>query len=160
MGKGWSTSDVAKVYAKQGLAMPEAVKQACGDGGQRRSKYNVGQDAESLAKRTVDDILFDSQKEAQAYISLKIARDNGLIADLELQPLFLLQAAFRDDKGKKHRKIEYRADFRFLRCLPGHMPDESVVVDVKSKGTMTQLFRVKWKMALSKYPQYKWEIWD
>jgi hypothetical protein len=157
MAARWSTNDLAKVYARQGLKMPEALQAACGEGGEKRSKYNIGQDAGSRARRTVDGILFASAKEARAYVSLKIAQERGLIADLELQPRFLLQAAFRDEHGKKHRKIEYVADFQFLRCFPDHMPDERVVVD--TKGVATQVWRLKEKLFRARYSYLKLEIW-
>lgn len=150
MARGFTTSDVAKMYQRQGLSVPDSIKEACGAGD--RSKYNVGYDEASKLKRTVDAILFDSEREAFHYKVLKIALDAGTITDLELQPRFLLQLAFLDGEGKKQRKIEYVADFKFTAM-------SGVVHIVDVKGHLTEPFRIKWKMALARYPQYKWEIW-
>ncbi len=119
--------------------------------GESRQKYN--------SRRTeLDGIVFDSCAEALAYQELKLQQAVGHIAELKLQPRYLLQEAFRDDKGKWHRAISYRGDFSFLRIRPDHMPDESICVDVK--GVQTPVFRMKAKMFAKAYPHITLEIWD
>ncbi len=135
----WSTSDLADAYRRLGEPCP--ITAACGEG---RSKYN--------AHRTVvDGITFDSGAEAHHWRALVIAEQAGAISQLERQPAFLLQAKFTDESGKKHRAITYRADFRFVRG------GKVTVVDVK--GYPTEAFKLKWKMALAKYPEITWELW-
>lgn len=91
-------------------------------------------------KTEVDGIRFDSKKEANRYCELKLLERQGLIANLELQPVFVLQ----EGKGLT---IKYKADFRYLE------PDGNYVVeDVKSKGTMTAVYRLKKKLLLKQYP--------
>lgn len=102
-------------------------------------------------KTTVDGIRFDSKVEANAYLTLKALLAMGQIADLKLQPRFLLQEAFRDGSGKTHRQIEYRGDFEFQRG------EEHVVVEVK--GFATEAWRIKEKLFRFKYPEIKLEIW-
>lgn len=73
--------------------------------GRKRSRFNA-------VLTTVDDHVFKSAGEAARYMVLKRYLDMGLIADLELQPVFVLQEPFVLD-GKKILAITYKADFRY-----------------------------------------------
>lgn len=68
----------------------------------------------SNRKVTIDNILFDSKKEARRYQQLKLMEKAGLITDLALQPKFTLQESFKY-KNKTYRKIDYIADFSYVR---------------------------------------------
>lgn len=103
----------------------------------RTSKYNA-------SKVTVDGHRFDSRREARRYEELKQMEAAGKIAQLELQPRFELQPAFRY-RGEAVRKIEYVADFRYLDYERGGL----VVEDVK--GMKTDVYRLKRKLFLAKY---------
>lgn len=103
----------------------------------RSGKYNA-------SKMTVDGHRFDSQREARRYETLKQREAAGKIAQLELQPRFELQPAFRY-RGEAVRKIEYVADFRYLDYERGGL----VVEDVK--GMKTDVYRLKRKLFLAKY---------
>lgn len=103
----------------------------------RNSKYNA-------AKVTLDGHRFDSRREARRYEELKQMEAAGKIAQLELQPRFELQPAFRY-RGEAVRKIEYVADFRYLDYERGGL----VVEDVK--GMRTDVYRLKKKLFLAKY---------
>ena len=92
------------------------------------SKYNN-------KKTIVNGIKFDSKLESEFYEYLL-----EMGCDFELQPVFLLQDKF-EHNGKKYRKIEYKADFRI----------GNVVIDVK--GQETDVFKLKRKMLLYKYPE-------
>lgn len=103
----------------------------------RSGKYNA-------SKVTVDGYRFDSRREARRYEELKQMEAAGKIAQLELQPRFELQPAFRY-RGEAVRKIEYVADFRYLDYERGGL----VVEDVK--GMKTDVYRLKRKLFLAKY---------
>lgn len=103
----------------------------------RSGKYNA-------AKVTLDGHRFDSRREARRYEELKQMEAAGKIAQLELQPRFELQPAFRY-RGEAVRKIEYVADFRYLDYERGGL----VVEDVK--GMKTDVYRLKRKLFLAKY---------
>ena len=92
-------------------------------------------------KITVDNILFDSKKEAKRYQQLKLMEKAGLITNLALQPKFILQDSFVY-KNRTYRKIEYIADFSYIRVND----DMLVVEDVK--GLKTDVFKLKEKMFL------------
>lgn len=97
-----------------------------------KSKYH--------AKKTeIDGIVFDSKAEANYYLVLKEKQDKGEISQLELQPKYELIPAF-EKNGKKYRKTEYRADFKYF--------DETlkkwIVTDVK--GMETDVFKLKHKL--------------
>lgn len=95
-------------------------------------------------KVIVDDIIFDSIKEANRYQELKLMERAGAIKDLELQPRFELVPKFCHE-GETFRKVEYVADFRYFDVGLGHV----VVEDVK--GYRTDVYKLKKKMLLYKY---------
>lgn len=71
------------------------------------------------------------------------------ITDLELQPHFLLQEAFKKN-GKTFRKIEYIADFKYTEN------GKIIVEDVK--GIQTDVFKLKHKLFEKKYPDLELRI--
>ncbi len=104
----------------------------------KKNKYNA-------IKTTIDGIKFDSKKESKRYLELKGLQDLGEIEQLEMQPKFLLQDGFRRN-GKAIREINYIADFIYTDVSSG----EVVVEDVK--GVQTDVFKLKYKLFLFKYP--------
>ncbi len=94
-------------------------------------------------KTIIDDILFDSQMESHYYLYLKELKEQGVVVDFKLQPVFILQEGFYKD-GKKIRPIQYIADFE-VTYNDGHVE----VIDVK--GKLTDTFLIKRKMLLYKY---------
>jgi hypothetical protein len=102
----------------------------------------------------VDGHTFDSKKEAKDYVYYKLLQDAGQIRNLTLQPRFMLQDAYMDVDGKKHRAIEYVADFMWQDVRT----DKWHVKDTKSKGTRTTVFAIKEKMFRLKYPMYVYEV--
>ena len=100
-------------------------------------------------KTVVDNIKFDSKLEANRYSELKLLERAGEIFDLKLQPRFLLQPNFKY-KGKTHRKIEYVADFEYI-CN-----GQVIVEDVK--GVKTEVFKLKEKLLLYKYPKINFRL--
>ena len=105
------------------------------------NKYN--------AKKTeVDGYVFDSMREANRYKELMLMLKSKEISDLVLQPTFLLLEGFTY-KGKKERKIEYLADFKYK-----DKQGKTVVEDVKSKFTAKlPVYRIKKKLLLDRYPE-------
>lgn len=97
--------------------------------------------AKYKAKNTrIDDICFDSRMEAEYYLKLKEDKENGLIKDFELQPVFELQESFKMGK-KTIRSIKYIADFRVI-----NLDGSSYIVDIK--GFETADFKIKKKIYL------------
>ena len=76
----------------------------------------------------------------------KLLKKTGEIVDFELQPEFVLQEGFKDMKGKWHRAIKYRADFRVI------YPDGKVEV-IDCKGYHTPVYKIKKKLLLKRYPE-------
>ncbi len=96
-------------------------------------------------KTIIDNITFDSKKEAERYLFLKAQLKKGKIRDLKLQPRFELLPSFQKN-GKKYRKCEYIADFSYFDVEQG----EIIVEDVK--GLKTEIYKLKKKMFEYKYP--------
>lgn len=103
----------------------------------KKHKYNA-------KKIVVDEIKFDSKKEAKRYLELKMLEKAGKIKDLKLQPVFLLQEGFYY-RGKAIRQITYRADFEYV-----DEKGNKVIEDVK--GFKTDVYKLKKKLFLKKYP--------
>ena len=98
------------------------------------SKYNS-------RKTVIDDITFDSKKEAKRYIELKKKQEEGEITDLRLQVPFELVPSFTieiDGKKRKRRNIRYIADFVYYEN------GQKVVEDVK--GRKTEIYKLKKKL--------------
>lgn len=89
-------------------------------------------------------IKFDSIKEKNRYVELRIIERLGLIENLELQKEFELQPAFTLN-NKKIRKISYIADFYYF----DKELNDYVVED--TKGMRTEVYRIKKKMFEYKY---------
>lgn len=95
-------------------------------------------------KIIIDDIKFDSNKEARRYKELLLLQKLGKISNLELQPHFLLQDSFKYN-NKTYRKIEYIADFKYF----DKEANELIVEDVK--GFKTDIYKLKKKLFIYKY---------
>lgn len=92
------------------------------------------------AKRTqVDGIWFASGREASWYSQYKLLERGKVISKLELQPEFTLSA-----NGIVIGK--YRADFAYEE------KGKRIIIDVKSKPTITPLYRWKLKHLRAQYP--------
>jgi hypothetical protein len=103
----------------------------------RRHKYGA-------KKVVVDNIAFDSKKEAERYQILVMLEKAGRISDLKLQPKFVLQEGFSIDT-KKYLPITYTADFSYYdRVL-----QEEVVEEVK--GFKTDDYRIRNKLFMKRY---------
>ena len=95
-------------------------------------------------KRTeVDGITFDSKKEAERYLELKMMERAGMIKNLELQKRFVLIP-----ETDKYRACHYVADFAYMTYN-----GNEVIEDVKGykSGQAYQLFILKKKLFYAKY---------
>ena len=102
----------------------------------KKNKYNA-------VKETTGGIRFDSSREAKRYCKLKIQEHCGFISDLKTQVEYILLDAF-EYKGEKIRKLSYFADFEYKK--------DGVIITEDSKGFKTQVYKLKRKMLLSRYP--------
>ena len=91
-----------------------------------------------------DGIKFQSKKEADYYLKLKMLLKSGVIRDLELQKEYILQDSFKLNK-KTRRKISYIADFTYFSTSD----DKLHIVDVK--GFKTEIYKLKKKLFEYKY---------
>jgi len=91
---------------------------------------------------TIGNIKFASKAEAQRYVTLTVLAKAGKIADLILQPKFLLLEKFKYH-GKSIRAIHYVADFKYKEY------GKWIVEDVK--GMRTPVYELKLKLFLSLY---------
>lgn len=143
MSAGWTKEAVAQIRSKR--AVPAT-----------RGKYGA-------TKTTVDNITFDSKREAVRYSQLKLMQQAGHIRFLRWQPRYTLCALVVSDAqlddanageivNRRHAVCDYVADFEYEEPRP-HAPGywRKVVEDVKSKATRTPLYQLKKKMFESQY---------
>lgn len=98
-----------------------------------RNKYHNRQ-------TVVDNVTFASRRESQRYSELKLLERAGHIRDIELQPRYDLIV-------NGHKCGFYKADFRYIAIQSG----ETIVEDVKSPATKTQVYRLKRKLVKALY---------
>lgn len=108
------------------------------------NKYTIFKESKYHNKKvTFDGITFDSIKEKNYYIKLKMMQDSGKISDLKLQTPFVLIETFKLE-DKTYRQTKYIADFTYI--------DENGkyhVVD--TKGFRTPEYKLKKKLMAWKY---------
>lgn len=105
-------------------------------------------------KTTVDGIKFDSKKEANRYLELKMLERAGEISDLQLQVKYELVPPCLKPSGKHTRAVEYIADFVY------NENGKTVVEDVKGykRGSAYNIFRIKQKLMLWVHGIYVEEV--
>lgn len=97
-------------------------------------------------KVIIDGIKFDSQKEGNYYLKLKMLEKAGKIRDLRLQVPFVVLETFKVD-DRTYRKTKYIADFTYYDDK-----DKLHVVDVKSEATRKdKTYQLKKKLMAWKY---------
>ena len=97
-------------------------------------------------KTTIDGIKFDSKKESARYSELRLLLKSGLIRELELQPRFEIQPGYVKN-GKKIRKIEYVADFKYFDV------EKMAYIVEDVKGMKTEIYKLKKKLVEYVYPK-------
>lgn len=139
---GISISDLPVKYQRQAwkaIQEHQALERQKRQGAGRGSKYRNQADCRG-------DIRFDSKKEARRYDALALMLRAGDIWDLRLQADFTLQEAYTTPEGERIRAIRYKADFVYMRKSPLTGEAEMVIEDVKSRGTVTDVYTMKKKM--------------
>lgn len=95
-------------------------------------------------KVIIDGIKFDSKKEGNRYLELKLLLKARKIRDLELQKKFELLPKYKIN-GKTIRAISYVADFVYWDISKNEM----IIED--TKGFKTEIYKLKKKLFEYKY---------
>lgn len=95
-------------------------------------------------KVIIDGIKFDSKKEGNRYLELKLLLKAGKIRDLELQKKFELQPKYKMN-NKTIRAISYVADFVYFDV------DKKEMIVEDTKGFRTEVYKLKKKLFEYKY---------
>jgi hypothetical protein len=100
----------------------------------------------NITKSTVDGITFDSGREMQRYLELKLLDRAGVILNLVLQPRFPITIGGVEIRlkskryHKKGRHLTYVADFRYIDAESGKV----IIEDVKMQsGHLTEGYHIK-----------------
>lgn len=96
----------------------------------------------NIKTMTDDGIVHDSKKEAQRWTELSVMQRAGYIKDLQRQVKFELIP-----KQDGERACYYIADFVYKDSVLGR----TIVEDVKSKATKTDVYKIKRKLMLYRY---------
>ena len=97
-------------------------------------------------KVIIEGIKFDSEKEGNYYLKLKMLEKAGKIRDLRLQVPFVVLETFKVN-DRTYRKTKYIADFTYFDDK-----DKLHVIDVKSEATRKdKTYQLKKKLLAWKY---------
>lgn len=102
---------------------------------------------------------FDSVKEYQRCRELRMLEKAGKISNLNTQAVLVIQEKFQSQDGKKYRTITYRADFMYIENGVQVVEDVKGYDSKRKKYLTTQVFDLKWKLLIAKYPDYKFQIY-
>jgi hypothetical protein len=95
---------------------------------------------------------FDSKAEARRYEELFLLQQAGQIDGLQVHPRYLLIEA-QVIGGKRERPVWYVGDFQYWQ------DGRQVVEDTKGgKATQTPLWKLKWRLVRSRYPDIEFRI--
>ena len=99
-----------------------------------------------------DGVFFDSKKERDRYLHLKLLERAGEIADLTLQPKFWIAIGEKPvlirSKGYPNgRRASYKADFSYY----DKRTEKTIVEDVKSAGTRTEAYALRRAIVETQY---------
>lgn len=106
--------------------------------------YKQNKNKYSNEKIIIDGHKFDSKKEGNRYLELKLLQKAGVIKELELQKEFILLDGFKKN-GVTYKKISYYADFYYY----DNERQKYIVED--TKGFKTDVYRIKKKLFENKY---------
>ena len=106
----------------------------------RRKKPKYGN-----SSAIVDDLKFDSRKEARRYRELKILEQKGEIQDLQTQYAFVLAESVKfSNEPRRKPAVKYLADFVYIK------DGQKIVEDVKSEATKKlAVYRMKKHLMMS-----------
>ncbi|HUV84355.1 MAG TPA: DUF1064 domain-containing protein [Methanosarcinales archaeon] len=91
----------------------------------------------------VDGIRFQSIKESNRYLELKLLEKAGVIKELTLQKSYILLDKCKI-KGQANRAITYKADFEYVDIKEGLITEDC-------KGMRTEVYKIKKKLFEAKY---------
>lgn len=92
-------------------------------------------------KVIIDNIKFDSKREAGYYCTLKFLKSAGTVVDFKMQVKYLLIPSQKRDGKVLERPCTYKADF-----VVTYRNGITEVVDVK--GMRTEVYKIKRKLML------------
>jgi hypothetical protein len=119
----------------------------------KRLNYPITQPKQNKYKNTkieIDNIKFDSIKEAKRYRELKLMEQAGEIKDLQMQVPYILQDSFKLG-NKTYREIKYIADFTYMQKNKTSDIELWELVIEDTKGYKTKEYLLKRKMFAYKY---------
>jgi len=91
-------------------------------------------------KVTFDGIVFDSKKERERFIDLRMLERAGKIENLELQPEYELIP-----KSRTERAVKYRGDFRYIENGKVIVEDVKSTATAKDKAYIIKRKLMKWR---------------
>ena len=122
----------------------------------KRKKGSTNNQKIKHKKVIVDGIEFDSKLESQCYPYLRDWQNEGIISNLELQPLYLLIPAFKNSfyngatrkiSSAQIHKMEYTPDYQFDFVFD----NDTYKVVIESKGYPNESYPLRKKIFLDRF---------
>lgn len=119
----------------------------------------INQKEESLSKYfnkkvEIDGIEFDSKKEGNRYLELKLLEKAKKVRNIRVHVPFPILEAFSDFEGTFHRGINYEVDFEYEESIIFKGRNKWAMVAEDVKGFKTGVYKLKKKLFLAKYKEY------
>ena len=115
-------------------------------------------------KTLIDGMICDSRKEADHYCELKIQKRTGEIIDFFQQVPLLVNEGYYNN-GEWVQPVYYKADFVVIQygynfdVGDTNKPIKYVKTEIHEvKGYWTKEAKVKWKIVVNRYPEYKFLV--
>lgn len=102
-------------------------------------------------KVKVDGYSFDSKKEGEKYLELKLLKTQGSVRDFSVHPKFEIIPKFEKD-GQKYRASKYIADFEVFYADGRHEIIDIKPFSKKNGYFLTPVFKLKARLFDIKYP--------
>lgn len=113
-----------------------------------------------MAKYMIHGVELDSKLEVERFLILREQEQRGEISDLVAHPSeFVLQEAFTDAWGTRHRKIGYRPDFLYTLPDGTRVAEETKPAGARAISNQRRDWRLRQKLAAARYPDLRWITW-
>ena len=100
-------------------------------------------------KVRIGKVTYDSKAEYKCINDLSLKEKAGYISNLQIKPRYILLSSFKDNQDNTIRQISYTPEAYYIEN------GQEIVLEVKSKPTITEAYIIRKKLFLKKFPHIK-----
>lgn len=113
------------------------------------NKYKSKRNKYGNKKIIINGVTYDSKAEYKYINDLELKQKAGYISNLKTKPRYILLESFKDNQGNTIRQISYKPEAYYIEN------GQEIVLEVKSKPTITEAYTIRKKLFLKRYPHIK-----